>query len=279
MTVTEAYNWGCTELTAPDNPSPALDAEVLLCSVLKLDKENFVSHRNSLLEPAQLAAYQDLVAARKGGMPVAYLTGEKEFYNLKFKVNKHVLIPRPETETLVERIIFETKDRHNLRILDIGTGSGCIIISLANNLSSANFYYGSDDSTRALAVAQDNAIRHRVKVSFLRSDLTKHTGADYDIIIANLPYLPVADHPSVAFEPKEALVAKNHGLELYQRLFHELGQAHSRAIIYLEFGHDQAEHIKALTLQHLPGAEIEIFKDLWGHPRFARIWQKKHTYI
>lgn len=279
MTVIEAYLWACKELENTVSTSPQLDAEVLLCSAAGFTKEDFVAQRNSELGPQKLGKFEDMVKTRKKGMPVAYLTGEKEFYNLKFKVNKNVLIPRPETETLVERICFEMKGRHNLRFLDIGTGSGCIIISLAKNLSNANHYYGSDESARALGVAEENAQRHKVKVKFIRSDLTKTTGVDYDIVIANLPYLSALEDPSTEFEPKTALIAKNGGLELYQRLFQELAQAPRKPLLYLEFGHDHADQINTLASEYLPEATTEIFKDLAGAPRFARIWQKQATYL
>jgi release factor glutamine methyltransferase len=256
-----------------------LDAEVLLRFVTKLNKEDFISNRFTLLTPAKTEKYKELIEERKKGMPVAYLTGEKEFFGLKFKVNKHVLIPRPETETLVERIVFEMKDRHNLRFLDIGTGSGCIIISLAKNLSNANHYYASDESARALAVAEENAANLKVKVKFIRSDLTHNTGTDYDVIIANLPYLAKLEDPSTAFEPAHALIAKKGGIELYERLFKELAEAPRKPLLFLEFGHDQAEHIKSLAQTHMPEATVEIFKDLASVPRFARIWQKNPIYL
>jgi release factor glutamine methyltransferase len=279
MIIIEAYRWACSELENTISTSPQLDAEVLLCSAAGFTKENFVAQRNSELSPQKLGKFQDMVKSRKKGMPVAYLTGEKEFYNLKFKVNKNVLIPRPETETLVERLCFEMKGRHNLRFLDIGTGSGCIIISLAKNLSNANHYYGSDESARALGVAEENAANHKVKVNFIRSDLTRTTGLDYDIVIANLPYLSALEDPSTEFEPAQALLAKKGGLDLYERLFKELSAAPRKPLLYLEFGHDHADEIKALAAEHLPEAIVEIFKDLAGIPRFARIWQKQLAYL
>lgn len=279
MTVIEAYRWACSELENTVSTSPQLDAEVLLCSILKLKKEDFVAQRNMEAPTLKIEKFKDFVRERKKGMPVAYLTGEKEFFRLKFKVNKHVLIPRPETETLVERIVFEMKDRHSLRFLDIGTGSGCIIVSLAKNLSNTNFYYGSDESTRALAIAEENAAAHKVKVKFIRSDLTRATGMDYNVVIANLPYLSALEDPSTGFEPKSALIAKNGGVELYERLFQELASVPHKPLLYLEFGHDHADSIKTLAANHMPDATVEIFKDLAGSPRFARIWQKQLSYL
>ncbi|HYC79924.1 MAG TPA: peptide chain release factor N(5)-glutamine methyltransferase [Candidatus Binatia bacterium] len=274
MNYVETLNQGSKALETSSN-SPALDAEVLLRFVVNLSKEDLISNRLSTIDPKKHEKYLELLKERKKGVPVAYLTGQKEFYRAKFKVNKHVLIPRPETESLVERIIYELGGKHSLKILDIGTGSGCIIISLARNLSNANHYFGSDDSTRALAVAEENAVAHKVKIKFIRSDLTKNTGTDYDVIVANLPYLSVLEDDSTKFEPKTALLAENNGLALYERLFKELSVSKHRPMIYLEFGHDHAEEIKRLVEQYLPGSMVEIFRDLMGVPRFARIWRKQ----
>jgi len=275
MTLTEAYKWAEDTLAATDSTSPSLDAEVLLRSVLGLSKEDFIGQRKLPVTDAKFGRLKDLVKERAGGMPIAYLTGQKEFYRLKFKVNKHVLIPRPETETLVERMVFELKGRHNLKILDVGTGSGCIIISLAKNLSNQNRYFGSDESTRALAVAEENAQSHRVNVKFLRSDLTRTTGTDYDVLVANLPYLPEITDGSIRHEPKSALVAQKGGLELYEKLLQQVGESAHKPMLYLEFGHDQAPQIQAMAQHFLPAAKVEVFKDLSGVPRFARIWQKR----
>lgn len=279
MTVIEGYRWACFELENTVSTSPHLDAEVLLCSILGFTKENFFAFRNQEIEGYKLDKFQDSIKSRKKGMPVAYITGEKEFYNLKFKVNKNVLIPRPETETLVEHLVFEMKGRHNVRFLDIGTGSGCIIISMAKNLSNANHYHASDESAKALGVAQENAERHKVKITFTRSDLTKNTGTDYDVVIANLPYLSALEDPSTEFEPKSALVAGKGGLELYERLFAELATGSHKPLLYLEFGHDQADQIKKLAAQFLPDSTVTVFNDMSGIPRFARIWRKQLSYL
>lgn len=274
MTSSEALNWGLEKLSTSISTSPSLDSEVLLCSVLKWSKADLISNRKEQIDPIKLEKYMDLIKERAKGIPVAYLTGFKEFYGLKFKVNKHVLIPRPETETLIERITFELKNRNSLRILDIGTGSGCIIVTLAKKLSNTNHYFGSDASQRALGVAEENAALHNVKVKFIRSDLTRTTGTDYDLIIANLPYLAGIEDESIKFEPKSALIAKKDGLELYEKLFKEISDSGHKPLLFLEFGHDHELPIRKLVAEYLPGSQIEIFRDLSGIPRFARIWQK-----
>ncbi|MBX4188259.1 MAG: peptide chain release factor N(5)-glutamine methyltransferase [Candidatus Doudnabacteria bacterium] len=274
MNYVEALNEGTKALETTESTSPSLDAEVLLRFVTGLSKEDLISNRLLNIESKKLEKYRELLLDRKKGLPIAYLTGEKEFFRYKFKVNKYVLIPRPETESLVERIAFELKGSHNLKILDIGTGSGCIIVSLAKTLSNQNQYFGSDDSQRALAVAQSNAEKHHVKVKFIRSDLTKNTGCDYDVIVANLPYLTKIDDPGVKFEPAQALVAKKNGVALYERLFKEIASSGKKPLLYLEFGHDQADIIQQMASEIMPDTRTEIFKDLWGVPRFGRIWHK-----
>ncbi len=274
MTITEAYQEGIKQLESSESTSPVLDSEVLLRFVLGLTKENFVANRKMVITPEKYEKFQAALKEREKGFPVAYLTGTKEFFGFPFKVNKHVLIPRPETESLVEKIQFELKGKHNFKILDIGTGSGCIIVSLAKLLSNNNQYFASDDSQRALALAEENALAHHVKVKFIRSDLTRTTGTDYDVIVANLPYLPEITDPSIRFEPKQALFAKKKGLDLYERLFKEIAASKFKPVLYLEFGHDQSPLIQALVNENLPDARMEIFKDMSGIPRFARIWQK-----
>lgn len=274
MTYIEALNQGTNILENSQSTSPSLDAEVLLRFVSGMSKEDLISNRLAKIDPKKFQKYQELLGERKKGLPIAYITGMKEFFGYRFKVNKHVLIPRPETETLVERLAFEMKGKHNLRILDIGTGSGCIIISLAKTLSNQNQYFASDESQRALAIAQANAEANHVKVKFTRSDLTKNTGTEYDVIIANLPYLSNIKDPSIKFEPASALVAKKGGLDLYERLFKEVATSGNKPLIYLEFGHDHAERIITLAEHYMPDSRVEIFKDLSGIPRFARIWHR-----
>jgi release factor glutamine methyltransferase len=275
MTYLEALNEGTKFLEQTESTSPSLDAEVLLRSATGLSKEDLISNRMLKIPEQKHETYAGFLKERKKGLPVAYITGEKEFFGYKFKVNRHVLIPRPETETLVEKISFELKGKHNLKILDVGTGSGCIIISLAKTLSNANQYFASDESHRALTVAEENAKTYHVKVKFMRSDLTEKTGTDYDVIVANLPYLPKIEDPSIRFEPPAALVAKKNGLDLYLRLFKELAESENKPSVYLEFGHDQAEQIQAMAQEFLPDSRLEIFKDMSGIPRFARLWQRK----
>ncbi|MBI4049264.1 MAG: peptide chain release factor N(5)-glutamine methyltransferase [Candidatus Doudnabacteria bacterium] len=236
------------------------DAAVLLSFVLKKDKAFLFFYPEKTLTKNQKRKFLSLIKKRKAGWPVAYLTGEKEFYGLKFFVNRNVLIPRPETEGLVELLLSEIKDQRSLSILDLGTGSGCIIISLAKTLetnpSSGLWppspigrrklqtnpkrtelpsphgrgdggegleFFASDLSTNALSVAKKNARRHKVRIAFKHGDLLKPWKRQrFDIIVANLPYLAKLEDPSTKFEPKKALIAKRQGLALIEKLFKQI---------------------------------------------------------
>lgn len=273
--------------------SPALDAQVLLCYVLKKPKEYLFMEHESWIMNQTAKKFLKLVAFRKKGWPVAYLTGKKEFFGLNFFVNKNVLIPRPETETLVELILEYSQNvrphksgvSRALKILDIGTGSGCIIISLAKHLynlspTTYNLFYASDVSKKALAVAKRNARHHKVRITFKRGDLLEPwKNRRFDIIVANLPYLPRVEDPSTKFEPKKALVAKKQGLELIEKLFDQIRKSvpirTSVKYIFLEIDPRQATKIKNLARRYLPGYKTKIYKDLSGKNRFATLTHPK----
>ncbi|OGE81914.1 MAG: hypothetical protein A3E98_00795 [Candidatus Doudnabacteria bacterium RIFCSPHIGHO2_12_FULL_48_11] len=293
------------------------DAAILLSFVLKKDrayrqagKAFLYANPEKQLRLRKLRGLRRLIKQRQAGWPAAYLTGEKKFYGLKFFVNKNVLIPRPETEGLVELVLSRiTKHIPRIRILDVGTGSGCIIISLARNLQPATCnLFASDISLQALTVAKKNARRHKVKIAFRQGDLLNPwVGRKFDIIVANLPYLAKLEHPSIRFEPKQALIAKKRGLALYEKLFIQIAQNSSPTpplkrrgklqasssgkalgssppqeerlgeegqgpkLIFLEFDPRQTLQIKNLARKHLPGFQQKIFKDLSGHNRFMRL--------
>ena len=268
------------------------DAAILLSFVLKRDKAFLFTYPEKPLTRKQEQKFRRLVKQRSKGMPVAYLTGKKEFFGLEFFLNRHVLIPRPETEGLVELILgaaFVRSQKSGAKILDLGTGSGCIIITLANRLgdpesSSGLRFFASDISKAALKVAQKNAKRHSVEITFKQGDLLKpwlarrSLGAGgknqrFDVVVANLPYL-AKQTASTKFEPKNALVAKKQGLELIEKLIRQI-RSHSQIrpfadSIFLEFDPRQETKIKTLAASLLPGYKIKFFRDLAGLPRFAR---------
>lgn len=184
-----------------------IEADLLLGHVLNKGKEFLYMHGEKKLTALQQKKFETMTAKRKKGMPVAYLLGYKYFYGLKFKVTPNVLIPRPESEWLVEEVLRLTKSKPKVKILDVGTGSGAIAISIAK--SSKARVFASDISAKALSVAKANAKANNVKVSFIKSDLLKEVKGKFDIIIANLPYVPISDYKNLLknlkFEPKLAL--------------------------------------------------------------------------
>ncbi|MEK7167578.1 MAG: HemK/PrmC family methyltransferase, partial [Patescibacteria group bacterium] len=192
--------------------SPNLDAEIVLTFALKKPKEHIYAHPEKEFNPKK---FFNLIQRRAKGEPVAYITGHKEFFGLDFLVDKNVLIPRPETELLVEEALKEKGG-----VLEVGTGSGCISIAIKKN-SPQRDVTAVDISAKALNLAKKNAKLNKVKIGFVKSDLLQKVEKDYDTIVANLPYLLKKEKDrSTKLEPKKALYAD---IELYERLFKQIG--------------------------------------------------------
>ena len=276
MTIHQLINLGIKKLNKT-SPSAALDSEVLLSYVLKKPKEYLVVHMGNYVSPKQEKRFLTFINRRLLGWPVAYLTKSKEFYKLNLYVDKHVLIPRPETEGLVELVLNYLKVGSDqigkINILDIGTGSGNIIISLAKKLGTKHNYFASDISPKAIAVAKKNAKRQKVKIKFVDGNLLEPWGKQhFDLIVANLPYLAKLVDPSTKFEPRGALVAAKKGLKLYEELFKQIYNLQPKSYnLFLEIGHDQAPAIKKLAKKFWPVSKTKIYKDLFGRQRYAVI--------
>ncbi|MFH2105412.1 MAG: peptide chain release factor N(5)-glutamine methyltransferase [Parcubacteria group bacterium] len=255
--------------------SPALDAEVLLCFVLDISKEKLYGQLGQDLTANQLEKYQQLTVRRQKHEPIAYITKHKEFYGLDFYVDKRVLIPRPDTEVIVETVIEKYGNISQQKfIADIGTGSGCIAVALAKNLPAAEIY-AIDISPEALEVAKTNIAGHKVQkqVTLLRGNLLELLPEKVDIIVSNPPYLAqeradeikpeVIDH-----EPHQALFAGSDGLKYYQKL---LAQAcnylKSPGLIVLEIDPLVVEDITQLAQKYFPSNTPQIKKDLAGKER------------
>ena len=217
--------------SAPDPHTAALDADVLLAHVLGVGKEALYAHPERELSPAEDAGFQALVERRGRGEPVAYLRGFKEFYGLRFRVDPRVLIPRPETEVLVDA----ARDRMGgrpLRVVDVGTGSGAIAVAIAAHEHRVRVI-ATDSSRDALVVAQANALANGVadRVEFRQGDLLAPITERVDLVCANLPYLRedtvkdwVGERSSLAFEPREAVVAGADGLDIIRRCIADLSR-------------------------------------------------------
>lgn len=265
MTIRELLNLTQKTLKTTSS-SPSLDAEILLEFVLKKPKEYIYINPDKHLGLNQQRKFLALIKKRCAFWPVAYLTSSKSFMGLNFYITKDVLIPRPVTEELVEMVLEYMKGKDKMSVLDLGTGSGCIIISLAK--TTPGRYFASDISQSALKIAKKNARLHKAKMVFKQGNLLKpwkHT--HFDIIIANLPYLAKETDISTKHEPKLALIAKKKGLALYEELFKQIPP--SSPAIFLEIGDDQGKSITKLATKYLPQYYIEIKKDLTKHTRFA----------
>ncbi len=264
-----------------------LDLELLLAKSIHKPKNFILIHPEyslSFLEKISLAYF---IYLRKKGYSVAVIIGHKEFYGLDFFVNKKVLIPRPETEMMVEEVVsilnneLKTKNEKNI-LIDVGTGSGCIPISILKNIKEPTQTFAIDISKPALQVAKKNAKTHEVKINFLQGNLLEPILKNYNlqanqlIISANLPYITeqqFQNEPSIQKEPKNALVANKQGLTLYEELLKQiklLPPPHN-LLLLLEIDPSQTKTISNLIAQILPGAKIEIKKDLAGLDRLVKI--------
>jgi release factor glutamine methyltransferase len=249
----------------------AVDARVLMRHVLQCPAARLVSHPESVLTQEEWQHYQSLVGRRQVGEPVAYLVGEREFYGYSFLVNPAVLIPRPETELLIELALAHFGDKPGTRVLDLGTGSGAIALTLARELPSADVV-AVDRSREALQVAVTNALRMKVSVSFVLSDWFSALGGDsYDLIVANPPYIAANDphlqEGDVRFEPSGALASGPLGLDDLA-VIATLAPRYLTAggWLFMEHGYDQASRVRGL-LTDAGFTAIQSWQDLAGIER------------
>lgn len=245
-----------------------LEARSLLAAVLGVPIERLIGHPEQPVGAAAVQRFAALAARRLAGEPLAYLLGEKEFYGRRFAVSPAVLVPRPETELLVQLALDRLRSRPAARVLDLGTGSGCIAITLALESPPARVL-AVDRSATALAVAAANARRLGAAVEFLRSDWFDAVTGRFDLIVSNPPYVAAADPhlPALRHEPRQALVAGADGLDDLRRIV-AAAPAHLQAggWLIVEHGHDQAADVRALYAQ-AGFVEIETACDLAGVPR------------
>lgn len=253
--------------------NPRLNIELLLAHVLQKRRLDLYLQFEQELDEATLARLRELVRRRAAGEPIQYVTGEAAFYGLTFAVNRDVLIPRPETELLVEAVVKRAKP--DATILDVGTGSGCIAVTLAKQLPAARIF-AVDASAAALAVARANARRHGVEKNarFLQGDLLEafsdNVGAD--VIVSNPPYIARGDWATLPkevrdFEPVPALVAGEDGLEVIRRLVKTAKRVLAASgLVALEIGAGQRAAVERLFRDHSYGA-VEVMNDLQGHER------------
>lgn len=279
MNISSALKWATMALkkSTDHKDSAELDAEILLADALSLTREILFTHPEEKIKLSNLAKFKKLVKRRAAHEPIAYLIGKKEFFGLLFNVNKNVLIPRPETELIVEEAITRIRNKESRirNIIDVGTGSGAIAITLAKYLPNTKII-ATDISAAALAVAKKNARWHGVnkKIKFIKINLLPANlkpQIPY-LITANLPYLPtsrykIADQEIKKFEPKRAFVGGSDGLDLIKKLLIKIKKQNLRGVVMLEIYPLQKNKLSAVCKKLFPKANFEIKKDLAGKPR------------
>lgn len=275
-TVRRVLAWAAEDLKKRGVNTPRLDVELLLGKVLGLDRIGLVLDPSRPLAKPELAGYRELHQRRRAGEPVAYLLGVREFYGRAFRVDRRVLIPRPDTESLVEVGLERTRARSlSARVLDLCTGSGCVAVSLARERPTTRVM-GADISSDALAVAAENALRlGAINCGFVVSDLFAAftSGRDrFELITANPPYIPEGQLPSLdvdirAYEPKLALTGGADGLEVVRRIVAEAPRLLAEhGVLAVEIGWDQGEPVRALFAAGGYQA-IETRRDYGGNER------------
>jgi release factor glutamine methyltransferase len=270
-TVKELLEWTSNYFREKNINEARLEAEIMLARALGKDRVYLYANYDAPVNQDERSVFREFIKRRVRKEPLAYITGTREFMSLEFKVNPAVLIPRPESEILVEKAIDLFKDQP-CTICDIGTGSGALAISLAHYLPLARVF-ATDISRQALDTARDNAASLQVEVEFLEGDLLSpflDKENCFDLIVANLPYIPLEEYhaldPGVKnYEPQIALLAPGDGLDIYRRL---LPQAYTvlkeGAYLFIEIGWQQGE--KAIQMMN-NFAEVQIIKDLAGFDR------------
>jgi release factor glutamine methyltransferase len=293
-TVDELLRAGVDRLRASGSETPRLDAELLLARAIGVDRTTILAHPEVTVGDEPGRTFEAHLVRRAAGEPVAYIRGFKEFYGLAFAVDPRALIPRPETELIVELAEREVMARliaaprptgsARLRVADVGTGCGTIAVALAASLRRRQSLaeveiLATDTSSGALQLARENAVGHGVadNLRFAEVDLLPPVVSfPFDIVLANLPYVPSAavDTLPVAasFEPRVALDGGGDGLAYVARLIDRLPDAlDTDGVALLEIGSDQGDAVGALLAEHLTGWRSSIERDLAGQPRVARI--------
>ena len=245
------------------------DAWLLLAMVCKVDHTYYYMHMEEELMSEQQDEYRVVIRKRAEHVPLQYITGEQEFMRLPFKVNSNVLIPRQDTETLVEEALKVI--RPGMKVLDMCTGSGCILISILKNVLNVEGV-GCDISKQALIVAKENAKLNNVVATFERSDLFDHVTETFDVIVSNPPYIRTEEiatlMPEVCqFEPINALDGKEDGLFFYRKMIAESSKyLNPNGVILFEIGYDQAQDV-SLMLKEAGYQDVQIVKDLAQNDR------------
>jgi len=269
-TVLELINLSSDYLKNKGIESARINAELLLAKVLNCKRLDLYLAFDRPLVENELTVYRDFIKRRSKNEPLQYIVGSVEFYGLEFIVNSSVLIPRPETEILVETIVNENKDRANLKILDVGTGSGIIAICLAKFLVNAELT-AVDSTAESLVVAKENAVTNCVddKIKFIQQDINADSlqlGNDFDIVVSNPPYISNEEYAKLqpelrVYEPKTALTDNSDGFSFYKSITRKANELLKKnGKIYFEVGQGQYQQVQdILTIENFNN--INVFKD------------------
>jgi release factor glutamine methyltransferase len=294
VTVSELLSVAAERLTASGSESPRLDAELLLAQALGVERAGLLAYPEALVGDGARETFDAAVARRELGEPVAYIRGFREFHGLVFATDARALIPRPETELLVDAAVDEIAARLShapraagapaLRVADVGTGTGAIAVSLLaalrrRRMDTNVLVIAIDVSEDALQLARENAVGHGVadRMVFVAADLLPyHVEPPYTIVCANLPYVPTGELPTLtrelSFEPALALDGGPDGLDVVRRLLDSFRRTLAPdGVAFLEIGAGHGEAIAHEVALRLPGWRCRVFNDLAGQPRLARI--------
>jgi release factor glutamine methyltransferase len=280
VTLIKAINSASAKLAAAGVPNARLDAELLVCHTLGRDRAWLLAHIQDGLDDERRRMFERLIERRAGREPFQYITGRQEFWGLDFHVTPDVLIPRPETELIIETALQQAQGRSGpLSVIDLCTGSGCIAVCLAKELPSARIF-ATDTSVKALVVARENARRHGLadRIRFFEGDLFApmdelDVHGQVDIVVSNPPYISTGDRPALQpevrdYEPAMALFAGPGGTELHRRI---VGAAprllKNNGALIMEMGIGQAKALARMIRENGAYAAPEVLKDLAGIER------------
>ena len=253
MNIEKAINHGSKILEKYSIRSAKLDSEILISKVIGHERDYILLNQNDYLNKDHLNHFKSLINQRSKGKPIAYLIGKKDFWNYEFKINNYVLVPRPDTELIIEEVLKLTKNKNRLKLLDIGVGSGCILLSI---LSEKKDFYGVgiDISKKCLDLSKINALNLGVqnRVKFFKTDVDNFNYGKYDLIVSNPPYirkfdLKYLDKEVMNFEPKLSLDGGLDGLSVIRKVVKKASELiKTNGILILEIGFDQKDKVKRI---------------------------------
>jgi len=279
-TIQDVLNWTVTHLKSKQITQPRATAEVLLAHALGVDRISLYINFDKPLNPDERTRFRRIMKRRLAGEPTQYITGHQEFWSLTFHVNPHVLIPRPETELIVEESLRLFRDARPSSILELGTGSGAVIVALAKELDS-DIRIATDRSVEAVFTARGNAesLGFEGRIQFLAADLFQafKTGSTFDLIVSNPPYVSREEYADLPreikdFEPSEALMADQGGLAVLHRILNEApAYLKPKGRLLLEIGCTQKERVLKIAEQIETYIDASVLDDYSGCPRLLRV--------